>query len=239
MLYGCPISETIPVFAAGVEQLTIQGVRPAPYAVYGRAQLLRRINAEVHELVPYPANILALPDALCNRVWALIVGEKRKKKGSPDYEPSVQKYAFRRAGEYEAMSSKIAQAVDAVHPDATQRPSHYAYYRCLVPVVNEHRRGHCGEYAALVVDKLLAKLSQRSIRLLKGELGEDDNHVCVVLGADPSARADDWRTYGGLAIVCDAWLDLVAQPSEYFRVLKILDCQFRPNAMMALHEQVR
>jgi hypothetical protein len=234
MLYGYPISETIALGIGRAQELIVRGLRPPTYAVYGRAHLLRRINRTVHGVIPYPTNFPDLPAALSNRVWALIVAEKEAKKG---YTPSEAKYAYKKATRYKDMTEAIAKAVDRAHPDSAQPLSYLAYYKCLVPVVGAHKLGNCGEYAALVVDKLLCKFDQPSIRLLKGALGADNNHVCVVLDADPAAKADDWRTYGATAVVCDSWLDLVAQPSEYFRVLNVLECAFKPNALTPLYER--
>jgi len=233
MLYGHTIGEVVTVMppAAGRAAVTVPvlGVQRPPLHLRAMTDKLKAANKRAHSTILYPNNYQALPDALANRVWAMIVERKQQS------ERRAQKHTYRLPGKYKAMSEDAAQeASKVVGPPLDYR----SYYRCLGPVLGRHQTGNCGEYSALVVNTLLESVPQQRLRLLQGDLGEDNNHVCVVLDASDDADPADWRTYGRSAIVCDAWLDLVGLAGEYFRVLRVIDCDFRPDALRRLSERV-
>ena len=228
MLYGAVIAETITLNVAGAVQpltITVPGTRRPPLNQRLMIDKLKKVNELSHETIRFPQNFEDLPDVLSHRVWALILERKRND------EAKRRKHYKNLPAKYQRMADAAAEAVGEI------QPTYLAYYRCLVPVLAQHQIGNCGEYAALVVNELLGSVEEQRIRLLKGGLGHGNNHVCVVLDASRDAKPADGRSYGDRAVVCDAWLDFVAVPAEYFRVLNVIKCEFRPVALKGLADQ--
>jgi len=212
-MYGC----TIPV-----------GTPPQAGASRFLAVTLRTcfaINRDAHQKIRYPNNYQALPAALKTRIKVLLAEEL----GGAD-----RRWGWRMQSEQRFQS--MVRGVQEAWVQGTD-PTLLNYYRCLAPVVDQHQSGNCGEYVSLVVNMLLDRGVQESrIRLLKGSLGRSNNHICVVVDAAPDADPADGATYGGRAVICDAWLDLVAAPVEFFRVLDVIECEFEPDTLNVLND---
>jgi hypothetical protein len=233
MLYGYPLAETINI---GPQTVTVPGVRAPRFNVYGLNRMLRRINNDAHYKIKFPNNLKDLPEVLMSRIFAMLVEEKRKKHQELEEEALERKIV-------KYIQNRLPKYHDKMTADARQATSHEVnpltfatYYRLLGPVLARHQTGNCGEYSALVVNLALREIQQDRIRVLRGDLGWGNNHVCVVIDAAANADPANYESYGGAALICDAWLDLVAAPTEYARVLRLINCDFEPHTFNSLND---
>lgn len=190
-------------------------------------QLCMAANRDAHQHVKYPQNYQALPALLKARI-----------KGSLSSDLGGDH--LRKAWRATAAQNYRQIGPRAAPPQVEGEPFNYHnYYRRIGPAVSELQSGNCGEYTALVVNMLLRRgVQEQRIRLLKGNLGRNNNHICLVVDIAEAATPGDRDSFGTDAVVCDGWLDLVVGPSVYFRVLDQLQCDFEPNQLATLADLV-
>jgi hypothetical protein len=206
------------------------GVPPGTRASRWLAVTLRscfEVNRDAHRVLRYPQNYQSLPAVLKARIKDLLavdLGGADKRKG----------WRAEAKETYLQMSKSVAPSwVKGTDP------TYLNYFRCVASVVGRHQSGNCAEYCALVVNMLVDRgVQEHRIRLLQGGLGLWNNHICVVVDSAEGASPAEPATYGGGAVVCDGWLDLVAAAEEYFRVLDAINCGFKPTALVPLSVKV-
>jgi hypothetical protein len=210
------------------------------------------VNLEAHKNIKYPSNFQNLPSALYNIVFAALLESANEQREQDQKKRMDEKKEYRWAERLQESSVRKFQemskaAGDRINDLAQMRAAQQKsitwkhYYRALAMVLGHHRVGHCGEYSALAVDHLITKqgVSYESVRLIAGTLnGGRDNHICVVVDAGLVKEVENPKSYSQTAIICDPWLDLVATPIEYFRVLEAIGCDFVPKNLRKLSDVV-
>ena len=200
--------------------------RPKSLQLLAALALCQDINRKVHDVIDFPQNWDCLPDKLATQISKLLMHAKRE-----NFFKEAQK-------KYLGMSQGVQGHYSSVTKGMRKEEVQWNHYhRAVALSVHEHGAGNCGEYVALVVSHLVqAGMDPARIAQVSGELvGQGNNHTCIAINLALDAEPGLESTYGPNCVICDPWIDLVAQAGQYFLITQRLDMMFRPDSFLRMN----